>query len=91
LSSMSGTPFPLTRNQKELDFEQLLARTFRKQRRRRNGHGRICLVTLPELLDECARLGVKLWTHGGSLRVRAPKGIVTPALRAALEAHKGGS
>jgi hypothetical protein len=48
---MSGTPFPLTRNQKELDFEQLLARTFRKQRRRRNGHGRICLVTLPELLD----------------------------------------
>jgi hypothetical protein len=42
------------------------------------------------LLDECARLGVKLWTHGGSLCVRAPKGIVTPALRAALEAHKGG-
>jgi len=46
-------------------------------------------MTLPGLLDERARLGVKLWTQGGSLRVRAPKEIVTPALRSALEVHKG--
>jgi amino acid adenylation domain-containing protein len=46
-------------------------------------------MTLPELLDECARLGVRLSTDGGRLRVRAPKGIVTSALRAALEEYKG--
>jgi amino acid adenylation domain-containing protein len=45
-------------------------------------------MTLLELLDECARLGVQVWMEKGSLRVRAPKGSVTAALRAALEEHK---
>jgi amino acid adenylation domain-containing protein len=46
-------------------------------------------MTLLELLDECASLGVKLSTDCGNLRVRAPKGILTPGLRAALEEYKG--
>jgi amino acid adenylation domain-containing protein len=45
-------------------------------------------MTLLELLDECARLGVKVWMDSGTLRVRGPKGSVTATLRAALEEHK---
>ncbi len=41
-----------------------------------------------ELLVHLAQNGVKLWTDGGQLQVRAPKGALTPALRKSLNDHK---
>lgn len=49
----------------------------------------MCL-SLIELLDQLARLGVQVWADGDRLRVRAAAGVLTPALRAALESHKPG-
>jgi amino acid adenylation domain-containing protein len=45
-------------------------------------------VTLLDLLDDCARLGVTLAAEGDTLRVRAPKGNLTPELRQSLNEHK---
>lgn len=45
-------------------------------------------MTLLEVLRESARLGVRLEAHDGHLRVEAPKGVVSPALKAMLAAHK---
>lgn len=45
-------------------------------------------MTLDELVNECARLGVRLAVDGDQLRVRADAGVVTPALRSALARHK---
>jgi hypothetical protein len=45
-------------------------------------------VTLLDLLDDCARLGVTLAADGDTLQVRAPEGKLTPALRDGLRAHK---
>jgi polyketide synthase PksJ len=45
-------------------------------------------VTLDRLLIDVAARGVTLHVEGGDLRVRAPKGALTPDLRAALGQHK---
>ena len=45
-------------------------------------------MTPDDVLHDCARLGVKISLHDGSLRVRGPAGAVTPELRAALTTHK---
>ena len=45
-------------------------------------------VTLDHLLREAAALGISLRADGDQLRVRAPKGVVTAALKAALTQHK---
>lgn len=39
-------------------------------------------------LDPLVQLGIELWTEGGKLRFRAPKGVLTPDLRARLAEHK---
>ena len=41
-----------------------------------------------ELLAELSRLGVKLWVEHDQLRYRAPKGVLTPSMMAALSKHK---
>jgi pyochelin synthetase len=41
-----------------------------------------------EVLTELIRQNVELWSEGDSLRVRAPKGVLTPELRARLAACK---
>lgn len=38
-------------------------------------------MNLNELLDELSKRHVKLWTDGDHLRLRAPKGVLTPKLR----------
>jgi len=43
---------------------------------------------LNELLTELSRQGVQLWTEDDQLRVRAPKGVLTPELRSLLSGHK---
>ncbi|MFP5265566.1 MAG: hypothetical protein ACLGJB_27065 [Blastocatellia bacterium] len=45
-------------------------------------------MTVMELIAELRGRGVVLEASGERLRVDAPKGAVTPDLRAALEAHK---
>lgn len=47
-------------------------------------------MTAAELLEDLRRLRVELTPDGPDLRVRAPKGVVTPALRARLVEHKAG-
>ena len=41
-----------------------------------------------ELLDRLTQEGVQLWASDGRLKVRAPKGKVTPAVHKALVSHK---
>ena len=41
-------------------------------------------MTVSELLAQLEAKGIELWTEGGSLRFRAPKGALTPDLRALL-------
>src|SRR5438067_644825 len=41
-----------------------------------------------KLLANLGQLGVKLWVEGGQLRFKAPQGILTPELKAALSAQK---
>ncbi|WP_316668182.1 non-ribosomal peptide synthetase [uncultured Propionibacterium sp.] len=45
-------------------------------------------MTLRELLDQWADLGIALWEDDGQLRYRAPRGIVTTDLIAQLRIHK---
>lgn len=45
-------------------------------------------MTLTALLEETARLGIRLEARGGRLHVEAPAGAVTPALRDALAQQK---
>ncbi len=45
-------------------------------------------MSLEKLLEEAAARGVTLNAEGQRLKVDAPKGAVTPELRAALQAHK---
>jgi hypothetical protein len=40
------------------------------------------------LIEQCRRLGVRLWVEGGALAYDAPKGVMTSELAAALKAHK---
>jgi hypothetical protein len=47
-------------------------------------------MTHAALLDECRRHGVMLTAEGGRLVYRAPRRLLTPALRAALVEHKAG-
>jgi len=47
-------------------------------------------MTLLELLDECARLGVKIRAEDGKLQIRAPAGAMTAELQAGLREHKAG-
>jgi amino acid adenylation domain-containing protein len=42
-----------------------------------------------DLIALLARKGVKVWTEGDQLRIRAPKGVLTPELRDLLTQHKG--
>lgn len=46
------------------------------------------MSTTAELLAHLSSLGVKLWDDDGYLSYRAPKGVLTPTLRAELAAHK---
>jgi amino acid adenylation domain-containing protein len=41
-----------------------------------------------ELLETLSSQGVELWVEGGRLRFRAPKGALTPALRASMTENK---
>lgn len=41
-----------------------------------------------EVLADLRHRGVELFVAGGTLRYRAPRGVLTPELRAALSAHK---
>ena len=45
-------------------------------------------MSLEEVLDVTARLGVVLEARGDKLHVVAPRGVVTPELRDALACHK---
>ncbi len=45
-------------------------------------------MTVTELFAELARKGVQVSAHGDDLTIRAPKGALTPSLRAALADHK---
>lgn len=45
-------------------------------------------MTVTELLAELTRQGVQVSADGGDLTVRAPKGVLTPSLRAALTKEK---
>ncbi len=45
-------------------------------------------MSLVELLDDCARRGIVLWTEGDKLQVRGPAGAVTQELQEALRRHK---
>lgn len=45
-------------------------------------------MTIPEVLAETARLGIRLEGRDDRLRYEAPKGAMTAALRAALVKHK---
>ncbi len=42
-----------------------------------------------ELMVELEQLGVQLRARGEKLGIRAPKGVLTPALKARLARHKG--
>ncbi|MGB8645079.1 MAG: amino acid adenylation domain-containing protein [Anaerolineae bacterium] len=46
------------------------------------------MSSLPELVGELRRLQIRVWVEGESLRVSAPQGALTPALRAELVALK---
>jgi amino acid adenylation domain-containing protein len=46
-------------------------------------------MSIAELLDYLQTLDVELWIEGGRLRYSAPKGALTPALRASLTERKG--
>ena len=41
-----------------------------------------------QLIAELTERGIKLWAEGDQLRVRAPKGVLTPELRDELALHK---
>ena len=43
-----------------------------------------------EVLADLIRQNVQVWSDGEHLRVRAPKGVLTPELQAKLTAHKAG-
>src|SRR2546429_8209542 len=45
-------------------------------------------MTVAEILADLAQQGVQLWAEGDRLRYRAPKGVLTPVLRAMLSEHK---
>ena len=45
-------------------------------------------MSIVELLEDCARRGIVLWTEGEKLQVRAPAGAVTQELQDALRRHK---
>jgi hypothetical protein len=40
------------------------------------------------LIEQCRRLGVRLWVEGGALAYDAPRGVLTPELIAGLKANK---
>ncbi len=41
-------------------------------------------MSIKELLNELSEKGVKLWADGEQLRIRAPKGVLTPDLKEAI-------
>ena len=45
-------------------------------------------MTASELLDHVRKQGVRLWVDSGQVRYRAPRDVLTEALRAQLAAHK---
>ena len=45
-------------------------------------------MTTADLLETLTEAGVKLWTEEDKLKIRSPKGVVTPALQAQLKDHK---
>ena len=45
-------------------------------------------MTLVELIADLSRYGVELWAEGEQLGYKAPRGVLTPALLAALKQHK---
>src|SRR5262245_10362337 len=56
------------------------------------GRGNVMTLTqttrVTDLLAELSRLGVRVWRDGEHLRIRAPKGVLTPTLRAHLAERK---
>ena len=40
------------------------------------------------LVNELAHQGIQLWCDGDQLRFRAPKGVITPAIKGQLKTHK---
>ena len=45
-------------------------------------------MNLNQLLAIFSELGIKIWEEDGKLRLRAPKGALTPQLKTQLEVHK---
>ncbi|MGD1807093.1 amino acid adenylation domain-containing protein [Dapis sp. BLCC M126] len=45
-------------------------------------------MTIKELLNELSEQGVKLWTDGEQLRIRANKGVITPEKRQMISEYK---
>ena len=45
-------------------------------------------MTINELLNELSEQGVKLWTDGEQLRIRANKGVITPEKRELISEYK---
>jgi hypothetical protein len=41
-----------------------------------------------ELVTELTHQGIQLWSDGDQLRVRAPKGIITPTIKEQLKSNK---
>jgi len=45
-------------------------------------------MNVHELMNNLEELGVQLWTDGGALRFRAPRGVMTEDRREALKSHR---
>jgi hypothetical protein len=45
-------------------------------------------MTAQEILSQLQSLDVRIWVEEGKLRVNAPKGLLTPALRERINAHR---
>ena len=41
-----------------------------------------------EIVNELTHQGIQLWCDGDQLRLRAPKGVITPAIKARIKAYK---
>ena len=46
------------------------------------------VLAVNELIESLSQQGVKLWAELDQLRIRAPKGVLTPELRDELALHK---
>ncbi|MCB0197254.1 MAG: hypothetical protein KDJ65_35230 [Anaerolineae bacterium] len=46
------------------------------------------MKTVEDFLIDLSAMDIKLWMDNGHLRCNAPKGVITPELRAQIQTHK---